>query len=531
MLPVAEIVLPQNSAGIPAFLAKLWKMVDDPDTDHLIAWGDFNTTFVIHNQAEFSQSLLPYYYKHSNMASFVRQLNMYGFHKKLSVEAGGLKSEKDQEMEFEHQYFLRGHHELLIHIKRKVATPKMPNMAAASQFAPTTSIKTEKVTEVLNEVSVLKDKQEDMDSKLTTMKKENEALWREVINLRQKHSNQQKIVNKLIHFLMGCLQGGIHPGHAVKRRYQQPLAIESRGPKAAKLDNAGGASTDTPNKVVAAAAASGGPIIFDVTHTEDGDQVLNLTPTAPTEPPKIDIPMSPLSEAMKSIDPTLVNPAISVQIPPVSLDNNAPNSPASSSIFNISSLIAPTTPTPASTSNTIATVASTKEKTTPTRPTLQRELSKEDFDADTFFMENEIDNLKQILSGQIKMDTSMISNLFDPNVPLYFPSGKDPITGKPIEQTNVPAVQQKLPLEMEGPEATTNEPPSLFELADIEGNDDDLMMPPPGGAGSNTSMANNFSSLETPLILEDVLELDENPLVAQIQSSKNAKKGRKIKLN
>ena len=96
MLPVAEIVLPQSASGIPAFLAKLWKMVDDPDTDHLIAWGDFGNTFVIHNQAEFSQSLLPYYYKHSNMASFVRQLNMYGFHKKLSVEAGGLKSEKDQ---------------------------------------------------------------------------------------------------------------------------------------------------------------------------------------------------------------------------------------------------------------------------------------------------------------------------------------------------------------------------------------------------------------------------------------------------
>jgi len=523
MLPVAEIVLPQSASGIPAFLAKLWKMVDDPDTDHLIAWGDFGNTFVIHNQAEFSQSLLPYYYKHSNMASFVRQLNMYGFHKKLSVEAGGLKSEKDQEMEFEHPCFLRGNHDLLNHIKRKVATPKMPNMAAAGQFAPTAAIKTEKVTEVLNEVNVLKERQEDIDSKLSTMKKENEALWREVINLRQKHSNQQKIVNKLIHFLMGCLQGGIHPGHAVKRRYQQPLAIESRGPKQAKLDNAGVAGAASPNKAATAAAAAGGPIIFDVTHTEDGNQVIT-TPT--TEAPKIDIPMSPLSEAMRAIDPSLVNPAISVQTPPVATDDNMPNSQGNSLNFNISSLISPQpNAPPASTGNAIATVASTKEKTTPTRPTLQREISKEDFDADTFFMENEIDNLKQILSGQIKMDTSMISNLFDPNVPLYFPAGKDPITGKPIEQ-NVPGVQQKLPLEMEVPEATTNEPPSLFELADIDDNDDNLMMPPPS---SNPSMGNSFSSLETPLILEDVLELDANPLVAQIQS-KTAKKGRK-KLN
>ena len=62
-----------------------------------------------------------------------------------------------------------------------------------------------------NEVNILKDKQEDMDSKLSSMKKENETLWREVITLRQKHSNQQKIVNKLIHFLMSYLQTRMQP--------------------------------------------------------------------------------------------------------------------------------------------------------------------------------------------------------------------------------------------------------------------------------------------------------------------------------
>ena len=47
MLPISEIVLPQLSSNVPAFLAKLWKMVDDPDTDHLIAWGDYGNTFVM----------------------------------------------------------------------------------------------------------------------------------------------------------------------------------------------------------------------------------------------------------------------------------------------------------------------------------------------------------------------------------------------------------------------------------------------------------------------------------------------------
>merc|ERR1719219_2004728 len=96
-------------------------------------------SFIIVNQTEFSQSLLPYYYKHSNMASFVRQLNMYGFHKVVGVEAGGLKSEKDQEMEFAHPFFLRGQEVLLHQIKRKVASNKVAAPSAAlggSQFTP-----------------------------------------------------------------------------------------------------------------------------------------------------------------------------------------------------------------------------------------------------------------------------------------------------------------------------------------------------------------------------------------------------------
>ena len=39
------------------------------------------------------------------------------------------------------------------------------------------------VNEVLTEVSLIKDRQEDIDGKLDTMKNENEALWREVNNL------------------------------------------------------------------------------------------------------------------------------------------------------------------------------------------------------------------------------------------------------------------------------------------------------------------------------------------------------------
>uniref|UniRef100_A0A0E9V4R7 HSF-type DNA-binding domain-containing protein n=1 Tax=Anguilla anguilla TaxID=7936 RepID=A0A0E9V4R7_ANGAN len=71
----------QNSANVPAFLIKLWTLVEDPDTDSLICWSQSGTTFHVFDQARFSKEVLPKYFKHNNMASFVRQLNMYGFRK------------------------------------------------------------------------------------------------------------------------------------------------------------------------------------------------------------------------------------------------------------------------------------------------------------------------------------------------------------------------------------------------------------------------------------------------------------------
>ena len=88
--------------------------------DNLICWTDDGNSFTIKNQGEFTKTLLPYYYKHSNMASFVRQLNMYDFHKVMNVEAGGLRGERD-EVEFAHPFFERGQDHLLDQIKRKVS--------------------------------------------------------------------------------------------------------------------------------------------------------------------------------------------------------------------------------------------------------------------------------------------------------------------------------------------------------------------------------------------------------------------------
>ncbi len=42
---------------------------------------DNGKAFVVKNLPDFIEKVLPFYFKHNNFASFVRQLNMYDFHK------------------------------------------------------------------------------------------------------------------------------------------------------------------------------------------------------------------------------------------------------------------------------------------------------------------------------------------------------------------------------------------------------------------------------------------------------------------
>lgn len=67
-----------------AFIHKLYSMLEDRSIQHLISWSNNNDSFVMSPSSEFSK-VLAQYFKHTNISSFVRQLNMYGFHKVSDV--------------------------------------------------------------------------------------------------------------------------------------------------------------------------------------------------------------------------------------------------------------------------------------------------------------------------------------------------------------------------------------------------------------------------------------------------------------
>ncbi|XP_032271820.1 heat shock factor protein 1 isoform X3 [Halichoerus grypus] len=278
-------------SNVPAFLTKLWTLVSDPDTDALICWSPSGNSFHVFDQGQFAKEVLPKYFKHNNMASFVRQLNMYGFRKVVHIEQGGLVKPERDDTEFQHPCFLRGQEQLLENIKRKVTS-------VSTLKNEDIKIRQDSVTKLLTDVQLMKGKQESMDSKLLAMKHENEALWREVASLRQKHAQQQKVVNKLIQFLISLVQSNRILG--VKRKiplmlndsssahsmpkYGRQYSLEhihGSGPYSAPSPAYSSSSLYSPDAV-----ASSGPIISDITE---------LAPSSPLASPGGSVDERPLS--------------------------------------------------------------------------------------------------------------------------------------------------------------------------------------------------------------------------------------------
>lgn len=100
-------------------------MVEDPSNSEVM-WSESGLTFIVTSPIEFSKRLHNYF-KHNNWQSFVRQLNMYQFHKVNDVfhanPAAVSASSETAAWEFKHPYFQRDRVDLLANIKRKASRP------------------------------------------------------------------------------------------------------------------------------------------------------------------------------------------------------------------------------------------------------------------------------------------------------------------------------------------------------------------------------------------------------------------------
>lgn len=94
MKSVAELEKSKKRGrSIPTFLKKTYEILQvaqpvmqDSVNEPVIRWANDGIGFVVLDEELFSKTVLPLYFKHSNYSSFVRQLNMYNFHKIREVE-------------------------------------------------------------------------------------------------------------------------------------------------------------------------------------------------------------------------------------------------------------------------------------------------------------------------------------------------------------------------------------------------------------------------------------------------------------
>jgi hypothetical protein len=98
--------------SVPKFLRKVYYMLEDNQHSEYVSWSNDETALVVKKPTEFANKVLPCYFKHNNLASFVRQLNMYNFKKNKNYQ---------YDHTYGHEMFQRGKIELLRNIQRKSA--------------------------------------------------------------------------------------------------------------------------------------------------------------------------------------------------------------------------------------------------------------------------------------------------------------------------------------------------------------------------------------------------------------------------
>jgi len=181
-------------------------MINSPDTDPWVYWNDEGSTFIIPNSQALADQVLGRHFKHNNFASFVRQLNMYGFHKVPHLNHGVLLNDGLPEVwEFTNENFSRDRPETMRYIVRKKGEAEKARSAAkhsrtSASPQPHCGDPTD-VAIVRAEMQTLVGRQNIIREELVRLGASTEGLWKYALETRQKYQDQQDKIDKIIKVL------------------------------------------------------------------------------------------------------------------------------------------------------------------------------------------------------------------------------------------------------------------------------------------------------------------------------------------
>ncbi|CAO3611256.1 unnamed protein product [Cunninghamella echinulata] len=231
-------------------------MVNDQHIEEKISWSDNGESFIVLDIYEFSEVILPKYFKHNKWSSFVRQLNTYGFCKVTDY-----KNDNDkQTSEFTHPLFYRNGHHALHKIRRNMRTGSLESISPqynnnshnssislVNQFTPLLMVHTTASTAIATETTIhnnentnknngsgdlplaysltnindnlhnligLDNQDETIISKcliacgrIENLQNDIERLQAEIISLKKIIHKQQKVIEKLLNHILNRVDG------------------------------------------------------------------------------------------------------------------------------------------------------------------------------------------------------------------------------------------------------------------------------------------------------------------------------------
>ncbi|KAM3362347.1 heat stress transcription factor B-2a isoform X1 [Capsicum galapagoense] len=165
------------------FLSKTYGLLEEQEEESsinkVVSWNGEGSGFVVWCPAEFSEVMLPKYFKHNNFSSFIRQLNTYGFKKIAS-----------KRWEFQHEKFQKGCRHLLSEITRKKYEP--------SAFPTYLNPSAKNI--------ILGSTKEEINTSRQLLMEENQNLKREKMELQMQIAHFKALEVKLLQCLTQCME-------------------------------------------------------------------------------------------------------------------------------------------------------------------------------------------------------------------------------------------------------------------------------------------------------------------------------------
>ncbi|KER22720.1 hypothetical protein T265_09239 [Opisthorchis viverrini] len=232
--------------AVPAFLTKLRLLVDDEDTKDIIYWDPSGNSFHISDGNRLAKEVLPLFFKHNNLSSFIRQLNMYGFRKVNRIDPCPALKMDVEDMEFRHPFFVRQKPHLLSKIQRKPTStlyngrffihPSMTNVnhnqtqsafANSGEFPQSIPVASE-FMRLSGVVRTLRNNQEMIAQQVNFLKSENQLLASELHDLRERYVHQSQLIQTLFSFLSAFAKDGRSQNYRFSpKRKALPFSVSS----------------------------------------------------------------------------------------------------------------------------------------------------------------------------------------------------------------------------------------------------------------------------------------------------------------